>query len=68
MLGLAASFLQSVLSPLDGSEDGTDDMAGMAVLLVKVVDEMRRVPDHHVLVADALPVDEATEVGWSIRL
>jgi hypothetical protein len=43
-------------------------MAGMAVLLVKVVGEMRRVPDHHVLVEDALSVDEATEVGWSIRL
>ena len=65
---LAASFLESVLSPLDGSEDGTDDMAGMAVLLVQIVDEMRRVPDHHVLVGDALSVDEAAEISRSICL
>jgi hypothetical protein len=58
--------IRRTASPLDGSEDGTDDMTNL--LLVQIVDEMRRVPDHHVLVEDALSVDEAPDVGWSIRL
>lgn len=36
--------------------------------LVNIVGEMRRIPDHHILVEDALPVDERAEISWSIRL
>ena len=36
--------------------------------LVNIVREMRRIPDHHVLVEDTLSVDEAAEIGWSILL
>src|SRR5215213_8206282 len=36
----------------------------MPDILVNVVGEMRRVPDHHVLVANLLPVDEAVDVGF----
>ena len=54
--------------PLCRSEDGTYDMAVPVLLLVHVVREMCRVPDHHVLVANALPVDEAADLSWSIRL
>jgi hypothetical protein len=43
-------------------------MAYVTVLLVKIMREMRRVPDHHVLVEGTLSVDEAADVGWSIRL
>src|SRR5687767_1142333 len=42
-------------------------MTGIAVL-VQIVREMRRVPDHDVLVEDALPVDKGAQVGWSILL
>src|SRR5829696_6343944 len=57
-------------SPLDGSEDGPHEVAHMAVLLVlvDVVAEMRRVPDHHVLVADIFTVDEAVDGDRSVRL
>jgi hypothetical protein len=36
-------------------------------LLVNVVREMRRVPDHYVLVDDVFPVDEAVEPGLERR-
>src|ERR671910_117214 len=57
-------------SPLDGSEDGPHDVAHMPVLLVlvDVVAEMRRVPDHHVLAADVFTVDEAVDGDRSVRL
>src|SRR5215212_101213 len=40
----------------------------MADILVNIMGEMCPVPDHHVLVANLLPVDEAVDVGlvgWS---
>src|SRR5215213_1289107 len=36
----------------------------MPDILVNVVGEMRRVPDHHVLVANLLPIDEAVDVRF----
>ena len=53
--------------PLCRSEDGTYDMV-VTLLLLQGVREMRRVPDHNVLVDDTLPVDEAADLSWSIRL
>ena len=38
------------------------------LLLVNIVGEMRSVPDHHVPAYDALPVDEAADIGWGIQL
>ncbi len=52
--------------PLGGSENWTNDMADL--LLVNIVREMRGVPDHHVPAYDALPVDEAADLSWSIQL
>ena len=52
--------------PPGWSEHGTYDVTHL--LLVNVVREMRRVPDHHILVADALSVVEAADVGGSARL
>src|SRR5215211_4901227 len=75
LVGLAA--LQSSYSislegkdslPLCRSEDGTYDMAVTVLLLVHVVREMCRVPDHHVLVANTLPVVEAAYVGGGVLL
>jgi hypothetical protein len=43
-------------------------MAVTILLLLQGVREMRRVPDHNVLVDDTLPVDEAADLSWSIRL
>src|SRR5215204_6996827 len=43
------------------SENRTNDMAD---ILVNIVGEMCSVPDHHVLVANLLPVDEAVDVGF----
>src|SRR5215218_3110497 len=40
----------------------------LLLVLVNIMGEMRRVPDHHVLVRDALSVDEAVDVGGSVRL
>ena len=51
--------------PLDGLKSRTYDMAA---LLVNVVCEVRRIPDHYVLVVGALPVDEAADVSRSIPL
>src|SRR5215210_8118427 len=36
----------------------------MPDILVNVVAEMCRVPDHHVLVANLLPIDDAVDVGF----
>ena len=57
-------------SPLDGAQGRTDYMASVTVLLVlvDVVAEVRRVPDHHVLAADIFPVDEAVDGDRSVRL
>jgi hypothetical protein len=52
--------------PPGRSERGTYDVPHL--LLVNVVREMRRVPDHHILVADVLSVVEAADVGGSVRL
>ena len=38
------------------------------LLLVQVVGEMGRVPEHHVRVGNALPVDEAVYGGRGVRL
>jgi hypothetical protein len=56
--------------PLCRSEDGTYDMAVTILLLLQGVREMRRLPDYNVLVLvdDTLPVDEAADLSWSIRL
>ena len=51
---------------MGGSENGTNDMTNLP--LVNIVREMRRVPDHHILVADTLSVVEAVNVGGSVRL
>ena len=53
--------------PLGGSENGTNDVTNL-LLLVNIVREMRSVPDHHVPADDTLPVDEAADIGWSIQL
>ena len=37
----------------------------MADLLVNIVREMSRVPDHHILIEDTLSVDEAVNLGFS---
>jgi hypothetical protein len=37
----------------------------MADLLVNIVAEMSRVPDHHILVKDTLSVNEAVDLGFS---
>ena len=39
----------------------------MTSLLVNIVREMSSVPDHHVLVANVLPVDEAVDIGCEWR-
>jgi hypothetical protein len=49
------------------TEAGTEVMVVGLFLLVNVVREMRRVPDHHVLVDDVFPVDEAVEPGLERR-
>src|SRR5215218_8099764 len=54
-------------SPLDGTEDGANYVTHVAVL-PDVVDEVRRVPDHHVLAADVFPVDEAVDGDRGVRL
>ena len=38
------------------------------LVLVDVVAEVRRVPDHHVLAADVFPVYEAVDGDGSVRL
>ena len=72
-MNLACSALSYSLSlegkdslPLCGAEDGTYDMT--VLLLLHVVREMCRVPDHNVLVANTLPVVEAAYVGGGVRL
>ena len=57
-------------SPLDGAQGRTDYMTSVTVLLVlvDVVAEVRRVPDHHVLAADVFTVDEAVDGDRSVRL
>ena len=43
--------IRRATSPLDGAEHGTNDMTDFLLLvLVNIMGEMRRVPDHHVLV------------------
>jgi len=45
-------------------ENGADGVADL--LLVNVVREVRRVPDHYVLVEGALPGDEAVDADGSV--
>jgi hypothetical protein len=46
-----AGSIRRAPSPLDGAEHGTNDMTDFLLLvLVNIMGEMRRVPDHHVLV------------------
>ena len=52
--------------PPGRSKHGTYDVTYL--LLVNVVREVCRVPDHHILVADTLSVVEAVNVGGSVRL
>ena len=40
----------------------------MAVLLMNVMREVRRVPDGYVLIVGALSIDEAADISRSIRL
>lgn len=59
--------MSSTSLPLGGPEGGTDVMA-MLLFLSDFVSEMRRIPDHHVLVKDILSVNEASDISWGICL
>ena len=65
--GLSTSCPTNTPLPLGGSEDRADVM-GMLLFLSDVVGEVCRVPDHHVPVANVLPIDEAVDSSRSIRL
>ena len=43
-------------------------MVDSPILLVNVVSEVRRIPNHYVLVVGTLSIDEAADISRSIRL
>jgi hypothetical protein len=64
----SAAYLANTSLPLCRLQSRTNDMVDSPGLRMNVMREVRRVPDHYILVVGTLCIDEAANIGRSIRL